>query len=377
VPTDPVRLALILGGLLAIGPSIPTSAQLAVLIGIAGLLAVSAVTRRSVRIAAILLLLAGGILMRIAILDRTGSDVLYVTGAAISRVLQGANPYGVGYPQSSPPGASFPYGPVELLWYLPLHAKPVLMELGSAAVVAVVLALQGRLVGLAVYSMAAFLITTATDGSNDTSLGLLILAAFMAAVRWPAVGGAILGLAAGFKLSALAFMPLYALWGGWRVAAALVAATLVAWAPVIAGWGIPSFIRSAEAANEVHRVPIWSLGVIIKDITGSRDLVPGIDQARFVLGAAVLTVSLALRRSLDWVILCGSAIYVVTLFAGNWSTFAYFAGLAPLICWRLDDWLGLPSRSLVSWPLRRRARATDPEAGDVADGTPKPGAVAA
>jgi hypothetical protein len=34
-----------------------------------------------------------------------------------------------------------------------------------------------------------------------------------------------------------------------------------------------------------------------------------------------------------------------------WLIYAYLGGIAPLICWRLDDWLGLASR-----PLRERLR---------------------
>jgi hypothetical protein len=71
-------------------------------------------------------------------------------------------------------------------------------------------------------------------------------------------------------------------------------------APWRAGW---SAARSVQLANDVHSSRIWSLGSIV-------------------------------RR----------------------ATFAYFAGIAPLICWRLDDWLGLPPRPLIP---RRRASAVE------------------
>ena len=354
--TDPVRLALVIAGILTILPSRPNAAQLLFLIGIAALLAVSAL--RSVRLATILALLAGAVVMRVVIMDRVGSDVLDVTSAAIDRVLAGGNPYGIGYAESRPPGSAFPYGPLALLWYLPLRSAPELMELGASVAVAIILALQGRVVGLAVYASAPVLVSTAIDGSNDTSLGLLLLAAIMAAARWPAMGAALLATAVAFKLSALAFVPAFVAWGGMRVAGAFVATSLIFWAPVVARWGASSFLRSTQLANDVHGTTAWSIGAIVRDITGVR--VDALDELRFILGGALAAATLAVRRSLDTVILAGSAVYIVTLHAGNWATFAYFAGLAPLICWRLDDWLGLPSRPLLRRPSRPDAE-TQPE----------------
>lgn len=368
--TDPVRLALTVAGFLAVGGT-PTAAMLIFLIVVAVLLAIS--MWRSVRLATILALLAGAILMRVALMDRTGSDVLTVMAAAIDRMLEGGNPYGTGYAESRPPGASYPYGPLALLWYLPLRSRPDIIELGAAIAVALILALRGRLVGLAVYAASTALVAAAVDGSNDTSLGLLLLGAFMAAERWPALGAAMLAGAVAFKLSALAFVPAFLLRGGWRVAASFLAVSLMAWAPVIAPWGIPSFIRSAEGADATHRAIIWSLGAIVRDLTGVT--IRALDELRFFLGAAVLVATLALRRSRDAVILGGAAVYVVTLHAGNWGTFAYFAGLAPLVCWRLDDWLGLSSRPLL--PRRVALPATpvreaegDPPAQPLADADP-------
>ena len=349
--TDPVRLALIIAGILTILPTRPNAAQLLFLIGIAVLLAVS--TLRSVRLATILALLAGAVVMRLVSMDRVGSDVLDVTSAAIDRVLAGGNPYGIGYAESRPPGSPFPYGPVALLWYLPVRSAPEVIELGASVVVAMVLALQGRVVGLAVYASASVLVSTAIDGSNDTSLGLLLLAAFMAAARWPAIGAALLATAVAFKLSALAFVPTFLAWGGMRVVGAFVATSLIFWAPVVARWSPSSFLRSTQLANDAHSVTAWSIGAIVRDITGVR--VDALDELRFVLGGALAAATLAIRRSLDTVILAGSAVYVVTLHAGNWATFAYFAALAPLICWRLDDWLGLPTRPVARWQRRPAA----------------------
>ena len=352
--SDPVRLALVVAGLLALNlGGRPTVPMLLLLIVLAILVAASA--RWNVRIATLIVLLVGGIAVRTVVVDREGSDVLQVTAAAIDRVLAGANPYGVGYVESTPDGSPFPYGPVALLWYLPLADYPDVIELLASFAVVVILAVQGRLVGLAAYATMPILVATAVDGSNDTSLGLLLLAAFMVAQRWPGLGAVVLAAAVAFKLSALAFVPAFLAWGGVRVAAAFAAASVVCWAPVIGRWGIDAFLRSAQMAEDTHRVAtIWSLGSVVRDLTGTR--VEILDQLRYVLGGIVAVVTLPLRRSLDGVILAGAAVYLVTLFAGNWATFAYFAGLAPLVCWRLDDWLGLESQPLVANLRFRTAR---------------------
>lgn len=356
--SDPARLALVVAGLLTLNLGGPTGAMLVLLVAIPILLAAS--FRWNVRVATLLVLLAGAVALRAVIADREGSDVLDVTSAAIERVLAGLNPYGVGYVESTPDGSPFPYGPFALLWYLPLRDQPDLIELGASIAVAITLAVQGRLVGLAVYAAMPILVATAVDGSNDTSLGLLLLVAFLVAQRWPAAGAVVLAAAVAFKLSALAFVPVFLLWGGPRVAGAFLSASVVVWAPVVAHWGIGSFLRSAEMAEATHRVAtIWSLGSVVRDVTGVR--VEALDQLRFVLGGVLALVTLPLRRSLDGVILAGSAVYLVTLYAGNWATFAYFAGLAPLICWRLDDWLGLESRPLIrSTPFRTARREDTP-----------------
>ena len=57
--------------------------------------------------------------------------------------------------------------------------------------------------------------------------------------------------------------------------------------------------------------------------------------------------------ALDRVIVVGTLVYLVTLFGGTWATFAYFAAIAPVLCLRVDDWLGLAE----PMPLIERAPA--------------------
>ena len=80
---------------------------------------------------AIVALLVAGLDLRLAYFSPAGSDVDDVTRAAIARMLSGQSPYGVAYPQSVPPGSPFPYGPLTLLWYLPVPSPRRAEAVGS------------------------------------------------------------------------------------------------------------------------------------------------------------------------------------------------------------------------------------------------------
>ena len=301
---------------------------------------------------------------RYEIREQVGSDVLDVTAAAIDRVVAGLNPYGVGYEESRPPGAPYPYGPLALLWYMPVAHLPRLAELLSASLVASVLALQGRFLGLAIYSATPAFVHTSVDGSNDTTLGLLIALAFLLASYRPALAGGVLAAAVAFKLSALAWVPAFLVWGGWRVAAAFGAASVLFWSPVLLVWGPAAFIQSTTRANAIHRDVVWSLGAVLREWLGDAT-VRALDTIRFAFGGLTALVTLPFVRSgdragaparagrpdraeaLDRVIVVGTLVYLVTLFGGTWATFAYFAAIAPVLCLRIDDWLGLPTMPLI------------------------------
>jgi hypothetical protein len=359
MPIDPVRLALVIALFLGLHSGFPTPTHVVFFVALGVLLAIGA--RRPVGLATIGVLLVGAIVIRLAVSDRLGSDVLQVTKVAIDRVLDGLNPYGHAYQTSSPPGSPFPYGPLALLMYMPFHHAAFVLELLTGAGVAVILAVQGRVVGLAVYAATPIVVAVATDGSNDTTLGFLILVAFMTAARWPAVGGFLLACAVAFKLSALAFAPGFLAWAGGRVALAFVAGSLITWAPVLSTWGIASYVDSATRANALQHPVEWSFGVLVKGLTGNR--VELLDTMRYAVGGAIAIVGLRLRRSMDAVILVGCVVYLVTLYGGNWATYAYLGGIAPIVCWRLDDWLGFRSRPLLE-RLRAMRRAPEGRGGE-------------
>jgi hypothetical protein len=325
----------------------------------AAIVALVVSTRRPIEPAVILVLLIGALAIRYEIRGNVGSDVLDVTAAAINRVLAGLNPYGTGYEESRPPGSPFPYGPLAILWYAPVANLPRLAELLSASAVATLLAMQGRFLGLAIYAATPAIVNTSVDGSNDTTLGLLIALTFVIAAWRPTLAGAVLAGAVAFKLSAAAWVPAFLLWGGWKVAASFGLASLAFWSPVLFVWGPASFLNSAVLANTLPRDIVWSLGAVLRDRIGEAG-VRVLDTMRLALGAltAILTLpfirgpgpedSLGRAAALDRVIVAGTLVYLVTLFAGSWATFAYFAALAPVLCLRVDDWLGIPTLPLVA-----------------------------
>lgn len=341
----PVTLALVVAAVLAVQPGLPGPEALGAFAAIVAVLLLS--LRVRVAPLAIAVLLAIGVALRAAVTTHWGSDVLDVTGAAIRQALGGGNPYGIGYDVSRPPGAPFPYGPLALLWYAPVQAAGWQLELVVSCVVLTLLAIRGRLLGLAIYALGPTLIATASDGSNDTSVGLVLLAAFAVAARRPVGGALLLAIAVALKPYAAAWAPAFLLWGGWTVAATFVGASLVLWSPVLLVWGVGSFLRSLDGAGAVHVVPYWSLGQLYESVThleAPRELLDGL---RLVMGGVVAVVTLRWARSLDGVIVAGTLVYLVTLFGGFWGTYAYFGAIAPVLCWRIDDWLGLETRPLV------------------------------
>lgn len=334
-----------MAALLLAGTGTPSRTQILDLLLVAAVLVLS--LRFRIAPLAIVLLFLVGAQMRFAFIGVGFSDVLGVTDLAITEALAGGNPYGHGYPNSTPPGAPFAYGPLALFWYLPA-ADPRRLELAVSLVILAVFALRGRPVGLAVYAVLPVLLVTASDGSNDTSAGLFLLVALLAAKRWPVAGGALLGVAAAFKPYALAWLPPLLAYGG--VAGpllAFLASTVVTWGPALLLWGPSSIQTSFQLSESIHRSSYYSLlyawGVDAERFRGALEIL------RYLFGAALGAASWLVVRSSRSMILWGTVIFLVTLFAGYWSTFAYFSAIAPILCWHLDEWLGL-EEGRVRWP---------------------------
>jgi hypothetical protein len=345
-----IWLGLFTAVLLLLQPGAPPPLTIACLIGMTCLL--MAALRWRLGIVAVIALLVVGVAMRVT-MAQTGSDVLTVTRAAIELVLAGGNPYGHGYRQSSPPGAPFAYGPLALIWYLPSRTDPVRVELLVSFVLLAVLAVRGRVLGLAVYATLPPLILLAGDGSNDTSAGLIILVALLLAERSPWVGAIALAVASAFKLYALAWVPPLLVYGGLTTLVPFVAGMLLAWGPALILWDPRKILTSLRNAEAIHTAPYYSLAVPIAErFDVPRD---AYNVVRFTAGGLLAMSSWLFVRSSRSFIGVGIAVFLATLFLGWWSTFAYFAAIAPVICWHLDDWLGLPR---VIWPSDPVGRLT-------------------
>jgi hypothetical protein len=314
-------------------------------IGVAGLVGLTliATLRWQLRWVPVIVVIVCGVALRWSVSNGdAASDVSDVTQMAIMTVREGVNPYGIGYVVSRPPGASFPYGPVDLLWYLPFLRDPTQLEvLVSMALMGVlgVRAALGRPLGLVIFALAPPLVLASVDGSNDTSAGLLILLALVLAARRPVLGAAVLAVAVAFKPYALAWLPPLALWAGIPALVAFAAASVVAWSPVLFMWGIESYLRSLAMAQQTHlREAYWSLAAIWNGFdpgTAPRAL----ETLRYFLSGAVAVIGGMRMRSIDGVIVVGTLAFVIAQFGGYFGSYVYIAAVAPILCWRVDDWL--------------------------------------
>lgn len=355
-------LALAIALVLAIQPSWPDRTAIAVA-GVIGLTLI-AVARWQLRWLPVVVLVGCGITLRAAMLHIGPSDVADVTRIAMMTVQFGGDPYGIGYPASRPPGAAFPYGPLALLWYLPSVQDPSLVEFGVSVLLLVAFAIRagnGRPIGLAVFALAAPIVLATVDGSNDTSAGLLILAGLVLAGKRPALGAAVLAAAVAFKPYALAWVPPLVLWAGLPALLGFAIASVIAWAPVLFVWGPASYLRSLAMAQETHlREAYWSLGAIVDGIAPGAGRV--LETARYFLSGAIAVIFGRGVRSMDGVIVVGTVVFIVAQFGGYFGSYVYLAAIAPILCWRVDDWLqsGLPDliRAYADVPdVARRLRS--------------------
>src|SRR6185503_12674755 len=264
------------------------------------------------------------------------------TRVAILTMQDGGNPYGIGYFISRPPGAPFPYGPVDLFWYLPFVQDPTQLDmLVSFALLGFfgLRAAAGRPIGLVIFALAPPLVLASVDGSNDTSAGLFILIALALAAKRPALGAAALAIAVAFKPYALAWLPPLVLWAGAPAIFGFVAASFVAWSPVLFVWGAESYLRSLAMAQQTHlREAYWSLASVWNGIDpGSAPR--ALETIRYFLSGAVAVFGGLRLRSIDGVIVVGSVAFLIAQFGGYFGSYVYVAAAAPVICYRVDDWL--------------------------------------
>jgi len=293
---------------------------------------------------ALIVLFAIGVELRYAQFETGFSDVPLTIRTAINQALHGQDPYTEWAAINRPP---FPYGPLTLVWYLPWR-DPRIVEFGVSMLLLALIAFRGRPMGLALWATLPIVNQLASDGSNDGSAALLLLVALVVLERMPRTGALSVGVAAGFKVYALAWLPPIFIWAGAGAFAVGVAAAVAVWLPAMIMWGPLNILSAFRAADAVHQFPYYSLGeALLRARHGlSRSL---LDTFRLVAGAVTGIAVSPFARTHGGVVAAGAAIYLVTLYSGWWSTPAYLLPLLLLLCWYVDVWLGPPG-SRIAWP---------------------------
>jgi len=128
---------------------------------------------------------------------------------------------------------------------------------------------------------------------------------------------------------------------------AFVVTSLISWGWAVVAWGPGPILDSLRRADGLHPQAYYSLAWVVADL----GLMPesGWAVTRYVAGVLTAIVGWAWVRTARSLVVVGIAIFLVTLFTGWWSTFAYLAAIAPVVCWHLDDWLGL-GQLRIRWP---------------------------
>jgi len=315
-----------------------------------------------------------GIAVRLATLDRHyfGSDVILVTREALRTILDGHNPYGHHYVVSDNP---FAYPPGNLLYYLPgyLMDDTRATEIFSSAVVLIGLAWvaartrsDGVIASLGLYAAAPPLIAVATDGSNDTSAGAILFVSVLALLcaRRGLSGamlvgsGILMGEALSFKQYALPFWPLFVVYLAstkWDVSITVPGGRMIrrpAWLwyagsslafVAITGlpfllWSPTNFISDLTAwwPIEIHPIEGWNIWAFLLEWLGW--------DAQGALGDWLVAIDLGLTSIaimgaiLIWgvanpsrALVAGVGGWFVLMLFARWTTYAYFAGVAPVI----------------------------------------------
>jgi hypothetical protein len=302
---------------------------------------------------------AVGVLDRIVRVPFLESDVMPATDEAIRTLRQGQNPYTHFYLSTIPPGYPFPYPPGEVLFYaIPKAVFGQISDVDRWAGIVIVLLLASLAFSVgtsraalatalyATFGLAAFL---ALDGSNDTSLALLLTAAIVL-LAWserglPCDRFAFLASAVAFSWALLfkqfawviyPFILLHLIRSGrdWRRHALV---TLVPFGVLMLFFALQDpagFVGNVVAGTthpDVFGINLWA---------GFAAIAPGLNQAvnpwitiLGVLAIAITAVPLLLRPGvhLGTAVMQGLAVLFVVLFFARWTAAPYYAGTAALL----------------------------------------------
>lgn len=315
--------------------------------------------------------IGGGLVLRwVGFFPGGGSDVLPATYEAIRTLLGGGDPYTHFYVLERPPAAHFPYPPFEMFVHLPGYLLGGLTgvrftEVAAATCVMGAFAwLAGRvsaltaLPALALYAGLPNLINLSVDASNDTSTGAMLLLAILVAA-WAAeqdfgpwtveFAGIAAAFAAGTKQSVAPAIVLLAAFVWHRSGPRAVIRYVAAGAAAAAVASLPflwlnagAFVSQLTGVLRIHQdIYGWNLWVFAQSMGWP---IPGVGAAAdLVLGVTLVGTlgMLAFRyMRLAPAVAAGTIVIMASLLVARWTTYAYFATLAPIIllvpillCW--------------------------------------------
>jgi hypothetical protein len=328
-------------------------------------------------------LFAVGVLLRLGLLvgffgvppAGVASDVLTVTEEAIATLVRGANPYTHLYTSTwgHDPLPFYAYGPGAILYYLPgfLLGNVRYMEIVAAAIVLGGFAWAARLTRstwplalMGAYAAAPPLVTLSQDNSNDTGIGglkfvaafVLLLARRYRSSRLLLLSAVILGWTLGYKGYAVALWPFFVAyltseswdlrlrlrsrswtvpaWAGYAAASVGTTALLVlpffVWSPMAMVRGL---VEGAQFAQmQAHGG--WNVwGALAAWTNWDAGEIFGLEIAEMsmVLMGVVMAVWLRVGvRRPSHALLGGTVAWFTLMFFARFTTYAYFAGLAPM-----------------------------------------------
>lgn len=258
----------------------------------------------------------GSVILRLAYVGIGFTDQIAVSQAGAARAFSGLSPYGVGYAETVPPGAPFPYGPLALIWWLPGPA----VELLAAILLMALLIRERAWLTLGVFASVPFAVYLTTTGTNDYSPALLLAVGLVLMRSRPYLGALTLAVAAALKPYGFAWLPSLIGYAGWRAGVAMIAASVVLWAPV-AVWGVGGFFRSLELSRSVHPIGENALNLPV---------------LRFA--AALIAAAGLFAKRWEAAVLIGSAAFVVFLFLDRWASLGYWLAVGPISGIALERW---------------------------------------
>lgn len=294
-----------------------------------------------------------------------GSDVIGVTREAIALVTRGGNPYQHIYQYSNPAGSPFPYLPGEIAWYaIPHLLVHQIVGTDKWAGIGIVLALAclapvagsgAAAVGTAIYATFLPVVLRSLDGSNDTSLALLVVAATVLLAagerRGPPAAfyasAAVFGWAIAFKEFAWLIYPFViahlrrrgALWQPYTAISLAVAGAMILPFFITAPGGmIRNVIAGVTFHHAVFGVDVWS---VVDRYAWGRRLATAAP-AFMVAAVAATGIPFLARpsRRLGTTLGQGTAVLFAALLFARYATASYYMAGVAMLCVALILYLG-------------------------------------